>query len=130
MEKTIFNNQTFHGLLIAALGILFCWNLYTYLISKSLIALIPAIVQVIVLVLVLTKNKHAKLGIKIWAIILIVGSSLSILGKTIQLLAGDDLLGKIVPLMVQIVILFAGLTIYHYNSTTVEVKKMDEKGME
>jgi hypothetical protein len=125
MEKTIFKNQSFYGLLIAALGILLCWNLWTFWISRSLIALIPVIVQIILLVLVLTKSKHAKLGINIWAIILIAGPSLSILGKTIKVLLGDDVLSKIVPLLIQIVILFAGLVIYHYNKTTVEVKNVD-----
>ena len=123
MEKTIFNNQTFKGLIIAALAVLLCWNTYTFLISQSLIALIPAFVQLIVLILILTQNKYAKIGITVWSIILIVGPSLSILGKTLKVLAGDDILSKIGPLLIQIVILFAGLTIYHYNKTTVEVKK-------
>ncbi len=98
--------------------------------TQNLIALIPAVVQLIILILILTKNKHAKLGIKIWSILLIVGPSLSILGKTIQILLGDDVLGKVGPPIIQILILFAGLTIYHYNTTTVEVKLVDGKELE
>lgn len=125
MEKTVFKNQTFHALLLVGIGVLLSWNLYIFSISQNLIALIPATVQVYVLVLVLLKNKNAKLGIKIWSILLIVGPSLSILGKTVQVLLGDEVLSKIGPLIIQILILFVGLTVYHYNNTTVEVKIMD-----
>lgn len=130
MEKTVFKNQAFHALLLIGIGVLLSWNLYIFSISQNLIALIPAIVQVFVLVLVLLKNKNAKLGIKIWSILLIVGPSLSILGKTVQVLLGDDVLSKIGPLIIQILILFVGLTVNHYNNTTVDVKVMDGKKVE
>lgn len=130
MEKTVFNNQAFHTLLLVGLGVLLCWNLYTFSISQNLIALIPAIVQVVVLVLVLMKHKHAKLGIKIWAIILMVGPGLSILGKTIKLLIGDDMTSQIGALGIQVVILLVGLSIFHFNNTTVAVKRIDEDATE
>lgn len=127
MEKTVFTNQTFYTLILLGIGILISWNLYIFSISQNLIALLPTFVQFILLVLIMSKSKHAKLGIKIWAIVLIVGPSFSIVGKTIQVLLGDDVIGKVGPLVIQILILFAGLTIYHYNNTTVEVKNVDVK---
>ncbi|SFS36820.1 hypothetical protein SAMN04487906_0181 [Zhouia amylolytica] len=126
MERTVFKNQNFYILLITFPGILLCWNLWTFWNSKNLIALIPAIIQIIILGLIFTKNKQAKLAIKIWAIILIAGPSLSILGNTIKVLLGDEILSKIMPLIIQILILTAGLYINHFNNTTVEVKNIEE----
>lgn len=127
MEKTFFKNQTFQVLIIAALGLLICWNLYTFLISKSLIALIPTLIQIIVLVLVLMKHKHAKIGINVWAVILMLGGGLVILGKLIKLFIGDDITDEIGKLILNVIIFSAGLAIYNYNQKTVEVKRTDEK---
>ena len=121
MERTIFNNQTFYAAIITILGILLCWNLYIFLVSKNFFALIPAFIQIAILALVLTKNKHAKIGIQVWAIVLIAGPGLSIVGKAIKIILGDPL-NEISPLIIQLVMLLTGITIYHYNSSTVEIK--------
>jgi energy-converting hydrogenase Eha subunit E len=127
MEKTVFKNQTFQILIIVALGLLLCWNLYTFLFLKSLVALIPIIVQITVLVLVLMKNKYAKIGVKIWAIILMIGGGLVILGKLLKLLIGDDISDGIEKLILNIIIFTVGLFIYSFNQKTVEVKQIDKE---
>ena len=127
MEKTFFKNQTFQVLIIAALGLLICWNLHTFLISKSLVALIPTLIQIIVLVLVLMKHKNAKMGINVWAVILMLGGGLVILGKLIKLFIGDDITDGIGKLILNVIIFSTGLAIYNYNQKTVEVKRTDEK---
>ncbi len=127
MKKTFFKNQIFQVFIIAALGLLICLNLYTFLISNSLIALIPALIQMIVLVLVLMKHKHAKMGINVWAIILMLGGGLVILGKLIKLFIGDDITDGIGKLVLNVLIFSAGLAIYNFNQKTVEVKRTDEK---
>ena len=125
MERTIFNNPTFHTAIIIILGILLCWNLYSLLISNNLVALIPMFIQTAILALILTKNKNAKKGIGIWAIILIIGPGISIVAKAIKIFLGDPL-DEISPLIYQLVLLLSGLVIYHYNKTTVEVKMVEE----
>lgn len=127
MEKTFFKNQLFQVLIIVTLVLLLCWNIYIFLISKSLIALIPIIVQIIVLVLVLIKHKHAKMGIKVWAIILMLGGGLVILGKTLKLLIGDDISDEIGKLILNLIIFLTGLAIYKFNETTEVVKGIDEE---
>ena len=126
MEKTFFKNQTFQVLIIAALGLLICWNLYTFLISMSLIALIPTLIQIIVLVLVLMKHKHAKMGINVWAVILMLGGGLVILGKLLKFFTGDDIMDGIGKLILNVIIFSAGLAIYNFNQKTVEVKRTEE----
>lgn len=130
MKKTFFKNQTFRGLIIAALGILICWNFYTFLISKSLVALFPTLIQIIVLALVLMKHEYAKMGINIWSIILMLGGGLVIIGKLLMLFAGDDIMDGIEKLIMNVIIFSVGLAIYSYNQKTVEVKRTDEKGPE
>lgn len=127
MEKTFFKNQTFQILIIVALGLLICWNLYTFLITKSLVALVPSLIQIVIFILVLLKHKHAKMGINIWAIILMLGGGLVILGKLLKLIAGDDIMDGIGKLILNIIIFSAGLAIYNFNQKTVEVKRTDEK---
>jgi len=125
MEKTFFKNQTFEVLIIAVLGLLICWNLYTFLILKNLIALIPTLVQIIVLVLVLMKHKNAKIGINAWAAILMLGGGLVILGKLIKLFIGENITDGIEKLILNVIIFSTGIVIYNYNQKTVEVKRMD-----
>jgi len=126
MEKTFFKNQTFRILIIVVLGLLICWNLCTFLLTKSLAALIPTIIQIIVLTLVLIRHKHAKMGINVWAVILMLGGGLVILGKLLKLVAGDDIMDGIGKLILNIIIFVAGLAIYNFSQKTVEVKRTDE----
>ena len=126
MEKTFFKNQTFQVLIIVVLGLLICWNLYTFLLTKSLVALLPTIIQIVVLILVLVKHKYAKMGINVWAVILMLGGGLVILGKLLKILAGDDMMDGIGKLILNIIIFSAGLAIYNFNQKTVEVKRTDE----
>jgi len=77
--------------------------------------------------LVLMKNKYAKIGVKIWAIILMIGGGLVILGKLLKLLIGDDISDGIEKLILNIIIFTVGLFIYSFNQKTVEVKQIDKE---
>lgn len=125
MDKTVFNNKTFHILILIGLGVLISYNLYVFSISLNVIALIPVCFQLVVLGLVLKKHKRAKLGIKIWSILLIVGPLMTILGKTIRLLLGDDMSSELMDLVGSVFILLIGLAIFQFNSSTVEVQQIN-----
>lgn len=122
--KTVFNNQTFQILIIIFLGLLISRNVYNLIITKDLIDLFPILLQIIILALILIKNKHAKIVIKVWSIILMIGPGLIILGIILGLLAGDDLTSRIEKLAQNIIILIIGLLIYNFNEKTVEVKQV------
>ena len=64
------------------------------------------------------------MGINVWAVILMLGGGLVILGKTIKLLIGDDVTDEIGKLVLNVIILLAGLAIYNFNQKTVEVKEI------
>jgi len=120
MEKTIFKNQLFFYILVSYLIIMIFWNSYT-VISGNLIGIIPIVVQLIVLYLIIDKHKYAKIGIKIWSILLIAGPSLSILGGLLKMLADVDLV--INKLIQNILILTIGILIFYFNEKTLEVSK-------
>lgn len=125
--KAVFKNQTFQIVLLIFLGLLISRNIYNYLLTKDIIALVPVVVQIAVFILILTKSKHAKIAIKVWSIILIIGPGLIILGIILSLLGGDDLSIKIEKLAVNIIVLIIGLIIYNFNQKTVEVKRNDKE---
>jgi len=127
MEKTFFKNQRFHIVIISLLGFFICWNSYAFIISKSLVSLIPTIIQLIVLLLILMKHKHAKMGINLWSVLLMLGGGLVILGKLMKFFIGDDITDGLGKLALNILILTAGIIIYNFNQKTVEVIRIDEK---
>jgi len=124
MNKIIFKNQTFYYLLISYLIILICWNSYA-VVNGSLFGLIPIVIQLIIIYLLYDKNKHAKIGIKIWSIVLIIGPSLSIVGKLLKTVAGTDL--DLKKLIENLILLTVGILIYYFNDKTVEIEKISEK---
>ena len=75
MEKSEFKNKIFEYSLIGYLILLLCWNLYA-IDTGNLYGLIPIGIQGVLLFLIFSKNKYAKNGIKIWAIILILSHGL------------------------------------------------------
>ena len=123
MNKITFKNQTFYYLLISYLIILICWNSYA-LLNGNLIGIIPIVIQLIIIYLIFDKNKLAKIGIKIWSIILIAGPSLSILGGLLKTVGGIDL--EVNKLIERIIMLSIGILIFYYNDKTVKIEKITE----
>lgn len=124
MEKTVFKNQSFYTILIVVVGILLSLNIYNLVNGFTFMVALQISVSLLLFLLLLLRDKYAKTGITIWSVLLIVGSSLSILGKTIKVLLGDEVIPQIVPLIVNIVVLTGGLIIWHYNKTTVGVERI------
>ena len=122
MEKTEFKNKIFQYSLTGYLILLLCWNLYA-LNTGNLYGLIPIIIQGALLILIFLKNKYTKIGIKIWSIILILSSGLSLAGKSIKIFLGDEII--ITEFMVKILFLSIGILIYIFNEKFVELIKSE-----
>ena len=123
MEKIFFRNKTFFYLLISYLILLLLWNSYAVL-TGNLFGIIPIFIQLIIIYLLYDKNKNAKIGIKIWSIFLIIGPSLSIIGKLLKVLAGEDL--EIYKLIEKIIMITIAILIFYFNENTVEIQKFEE----
>ena len=122
MEKLEIKNKIFEYSLIGYLILLLCWNLYA-LDTGNLYGFMPIGIQGILLFLIFTKNKYAKIGIKIWAIILILSHGLSLAGKSIKIFLGDEII--ITELLNKIIFLTIGILIYMFNDKYVELLKTE-----
>ena len=71
--------------------------------------------------LIVSRSKQAKLAIYAFAIITIVGTSISIIAFVIKLLISEETHDYLV-LAVRIVLLGLSIVVFHYNSTTVIIK--------
>ncbi|CAA0242581.1 conserved membrane hypothetical protein [Tenacibaculum maritimum] len=125
MKKTIYNDIVFKILLIGLLAYLFLWNLHMFLISKKLLSFISIVIQGFIIFWVITNHKYAKLSVKIWVLIIVTGSSLSFLGKVIKSFSQTKLFFSI-DLLIDILIISIGLTIYYFNNKTVEVESISQ----
>ena len=120
MTKIKFKEKAFEYALIGYISLLLCWNFYG-LTTGNLKALIPIAIQGILLFLIFSKNKNAKIGIKIWAIILILSYGISFLAKLIKIALGDEI--NLTELLNKAVFLLIGILIYVSNEKYVEISK-------
>ncbi|WP_037320054.1 hypothetical protein [Salegentibacter sp. Hel_I_6] len=120
--ETVFKNKWFYRLLIIYIFLILIWNTYM-VISGNYLGLIAVVIELALLYLLFNKHRLAKMAIHFWAIIMMVGSGLSILGKLIKVATGDDL-NFMVDSLVQNLLLFTfGLLIYYFNKKTVFVRE-------
>ncbi len=96
-------------------------NIYTFIFSDSVPAIVRAICQFFVLLLIVNKSKHAKLAIYAFAIITIVGSSIALIGSLIKLFIAEETLDYVM-LAMRIILLGLSIAVFHFNSTTVIIK--------
>ncbi|WP_339648655.1 hypothetical protein [uncultured Salegentibacter sp.] len=119
--ETVFKNKWFYRLLIIYIFLILIWNTYM-VISGNYLGLIAVVIELALLYLLFNKHRLAKMAIHFWAIIMMVGPGLSIIGKLIKIAMGDDL-NFMVDSLVQNLLLFTfGLLIYYFNKKTVFVR--------
>jgi hypothetical protein len=126
MKKSVFKNKTFFYLLIGCIPAFLLWNLYALIGTGNIYALIPAFSQVILLVLILTRDKYARIAIIIWAIILIIGPSLGLLADVLDIgnnLWDNDFKGIDVYNVVNVLVQLAGgILVLDFTRRTVRVE--------
>ena len=85
MEKTKFNNTTYYWAVMTIFILLLANNLFVAIVGFRVVVLLPVVILSILLFLTITKNKLAKSGIKIWAMIfLIIASGLQFFGQFLK----------------------------------------------
>jgi hypothetical protein len=90
-RKALIKNKYYQFGLIALIISVIVWSIYVLTITSSIRLIIHITTSIILLVLILTKNKYVKLGVKIWSgvffvfsgSLLILGPILSIVGRLI-----------------------------------------------
>lgn len=127
MKETVFYNQTFKVFVISLLLLLVLLNAYNFINGDSLSSILRAVFQFLVLMLIITKSQYAKIGIAIFSVILIVGSSISLIAGLIKIYFNQNLMSLLLTVFLPIVLLILGIIVYHYNVTTVKVKMVQKK---
>ena len=82
LKKANFKNKTFYSIVITFLCGLLLYNIVQIDERTMPLIIFPIVIQISLLILILTKNQYAKIGIKIWSIVfLIVASGLQLAGR-------------------------------------------------
>lgn len=125
--KTVFKNKTFYHLLISLIAILMLWNLYLLVKLGNIFALAPISLQFILLMLILTQNRYAKLAILIWASVFIIGGpGLIVLGNSIKIISSGLQGINIYNWMFSLISIMIGITIVVFTKRTVAVKTTNQ----
>jgi len=123
--KTVFRNKWFYRLLIIYIFLLLIWNSFM-VIKGDYLGLIAVIIELFLLYLLFNKHKLAKPAIMVWAVFLIIGPGLVLLGKLIKFGIGDELNSDLDELIKHLLLLTFGIIIYYFNKTTVLIQPTKE----
>lgn len=127
MRQSHFSNQTVYWTIIAIIGGLIIWNLYATIIMGNLIGLLPITIQGILISLILTKNKYAKIGIKIWAIIFMaIASGLQFTGQLLQDAADNFANANSLYYIMRGLIFLVGILIVIFVNKTVDIIEIEK----
>jgi len=121
--KTYFNNITFYWILISSISLLLLINVITFISTLNPIALLPIIIQSLLLFLIFSKHKYAKIGIKIWTILfLLIANGLQLLGAILQTISSTNPNITMLDYLKFIVLIVIGVAILVFTNKTVETK--------
>lgn len=126
MTKSNFKSKTFYWIVILFLTVILIWNLYSIIYSSNLLGLLPITIQFILLALIFTKHKYAKLGIKFWAILfLIISSGLQFIGRLLQDMGNGFINVDFQHYLTTALTVLIGIIIVIYTNKTVETNEVE-----
>ena len=119
MEKVRFRRD-FEYALYGYISLKIFWNFYVFS-TGEIKALMPILLQGILLYLIYSKNKYAKLGIKIWAVILILSYGMQFFAKILKVTLGDEI--EFSTIANKAVFMTFGILMYIFNEKYVDIIK-------
>jgi hypothetical protein len=125
MEKTQFNNNFFYWAIILIISGLLLKTIYTTFSDNQSIGIMPMILQFVLLILILTKHKFARIGIIVWtSLFLLILSVFQITRQLVQNIKyGFDMIFLEYYLLVSINIV-VGIMILYYTIKTTKIIKV------
>ncbi len=126
VRRTFFSNKIFFYFLVGCIAAFLLWNLYAFINTLNIYLLIPVLFQLVLLVLILTRDKYARTAIIIWAIVLIIAPSLELLADVMDL--GNNLLDNdfkgldVYNIIYFLALLVGGILVLDFTRRTVKVK--------
>jgi len=126
VRRTFFSNKIFFYFLVGCIAVFLLWNLFVFISTLNIYLLIPVLFQLVLLVLILTRDKYARTAIIIWAIVLIIAPSLELLADVMDL--GNNLLDNdfkgldVYNIIYFLALLVGGILVLDFTRRTVKVK--------
>lgn len=72
MRKTEFKNKTFYYLLIIVIAGLLIYNTLVSIKTSNLYGTIPIFIEIVLLILIFTRDKYAKMAIYLWTVVALI----------------------------------------------------------
>lgn len=125
MKKTLFANSNFYYGVIVYLIILLIWNILT-VIRGNILGLLPAFIQIALVMLIITKNQYAKIGLKFFSlVVLIVAPVLQLLSILLKASIGEHSAGNVNKLFFSLLSFALGIIVLVLTNKTVRVYDSD-----
>jgi hypothetical protein len=125
--KTVFKNQTFFYLLISFISILILWNVYGGIINENIWAIIPVLIEIVLLLFIFNRYEHARIAIIVWtAIALIAAPACGLLATLFDI--GNNFIDNqtgaigIYGVVLNVIDLAVGVLILDYTRRTIKVE--------
>ncbi len=126
MKKSVFTNRIFYILLIGFIIILLAYNCVISIKASNFYGLITIFIEIILLALILKKNRYAKLAIIMWAILFsLVGCGSGLIANLMDDFNNDFSAFNIYLFIYNIIGLAIGILIIDYTRRTVILVSSD-----
>lgn len=115
MKHPDYHKSPFFLILIGYLLYLLCINFISLFQEGQVVALAPIIVQALLVFLILSKHRHTKRAVNIWAVLLILAPALHLSANLLRLLTGEKLGPMLDSLLDETISLCIGVLILQCN---------------
>jgi len=121
--KTVFKNKPFFYVLLGYISSLILYNIFLGITTKNYLALLPIAIQSVLLFLMLTYNKYARIALIWWTTIFqIIGFSLILMGSLLSLAGYAHKVTPVNKIIISSIELVIGITILTFLYKTVKVE--------
>jgi hypothetical protein len=122
MKKVIFANKSFYSLLIGFIIVLMLYNIWISIRANNIYGIVPIFIEIVLLILIFTKNQYAKIVIMVWVVIaLMIGPGFEIIANLMDDFENNFKIFNIESFIYNIICLAIGILIFDYTKRTISV---------
>jgi hypothetical protein len=129
--RTVFKNKTFYYLFVSYILLLIFYNLYTGIRSGNSSVMLPITIQSVLLLLVLSHRKYARIAIIVWtAFFQIGGFALMVLGALLNMTVKGFQGFSFYTFIFKVIEIIIGIVILSYVKRTVIIDRTNIKAID
>ncbi|WP_419788896.1 hypothetical protein HDF19_06145 [Mucilaginibacter sp. E4BP6] len=130
-KKIFFSNKNFYIFLLCLIIGLLIYNVFSLITTSNLYAIIPISIEMVLLYLIVAKNRSVRFVVIIWAIIaLIIGYGFEFIADLMDDFNNHFSSLELWPLILNLIGLAIGIIVIDYTRRTVLVVSADENPTE